>query len=227
MTISPECSVEKIKKTIDGNHQDFEMHMTEVYSRITQDLLYISCSPKIPYAKSRIKSWDSVEKKIIESGEIIDEKNVMHKISDFVGVRILMLNRSQMKVIDSIIRKNISSGRWSLREKPKAYEYDLSWERELNSMEFEVKRKDSYYTSLHYLISPASDERICCEVQVRTLIEETWGEVEHYFKYKNKSGEALTPKKENEIRILAHLAMTGRSLVEHIFRDDRETGAEE
>ena len=51
------------------------------------------------------------------------------------------------------------------------------------SLGLDVKLKESYYTSIHYLIKPKASSDVCCEIQVRTLFEEIWGEIDHTLNY--------------------------------------------
>jgi hypothetical protein len=39
------------------------------------------------------------------------------------------------------------------------------------------------YTSVHYIIGSGSQTPLTCEIQVRTLMEEVWGEVDHKINY--------------------------------------------
>ena len=47
----------------------------------------------------------------------------------------------------------------------------------------DTETSDTLYTSVHYVIESNSRTRITCEVQVRTLSEEVWGEVDHKINY--------------------------------------------
>lgn len=45
--------------------------------------------------------------------------------------------------------------------------------------EIDCQQKESYYTSVHYLVKPKEESSIICEIQVRTLFEEIWGGIDH------------------------------------------------
>jgi putative GTP pyrophosphokinase len=70
------------------------------------------------------------------------------------------------------------------------------------------------YTSVHYIIKPNSTAKITCEIQVRTLMEEVWGEVDHLINYPHKS--QLISIRE-QIKTLARVTSSCSRLVDSIF----------
>jgi putative GTP pyrophosphokinase len=68
---------------------------------------------------------------------------------------------------------------------------------------------------------PRVDSPICCEIQVRTLFEEIWGEVDHALNYPNVSDNLAC---REQLRVLAKLVGAGSRLVDSIFRTSRESG---
>ena len=56
---------------------------------------------------------------------------------------------------------------------------------------------------------------MCCEIQVRTLFEEIWGEIDHAINYPVAT-ESVACKEQ--LRVLAKLASTGSRLADSIFR---------
>lgn len=82
------------------------------------------------------------------------------------------------------------------------------------SLGLECDIKDSFYTSIHYLVQPREDSDIKCEIQVRTLFEEIWGEIDHFLNYPEQT-ESIACKEQ--IRVLAKLASTGTRLADSIF----------
>lgn len=78
------------------------------------------------------------------------------------------------------IKPQIDSGDWCFVEPPKAYTWDPESTKFFSDLGLEVYTKDSYYTSIHYIVKPNNSHSIvCCEIQVRTLFEEIWGEIDH------------------------------------------------
>jgi hypothetical protein len=77
-----------------------------------------------------------------------------------------------------------------------------------------TKDSPSLYTSVHYVIAPNRRTRITCEIQVRTLAEELWGEVNHSINYPQLSDSL--PCRE-QIKVLARVTSSCTRLVDAIF----------
>jgi ppGpp synthetase/RelA/SpoT-type nucleotidyltranferase len=82
-------------------------------------------------------------------------------------------------------------------------------------MGFKTKRSENLYTSVHYVISDQMPGlKLTCELQVRTLTEETWGEVDHTLNYPHKSESVACLQ---QIRALARSTSAAGRLVDSIF----------
>ena len=68
---------------------------------------------------------------------------------------------------------------WFLPEPVNAYTWDPESKEFFEELGVKVEIKESFYTSVHYLVKPRRDSPICCEIQVGTLFEEIWGDVDH------------------------------------------------
>lgn len=101
-----------------------------------------------------------------------------------------------------------------LVEAPKAYTWDPEAQGFFEGLGLEVLKKESFYTSVHYLVKQYEDSEICCEIQVRTLFEEIWGEVDHAINYPQKTGNEVC---RDQILVLAKLIGAGSRLVDSIF----------
>lgn len=137
-------------------------------------------------AKRRIKSDESFVDKIRRKraeGKDISEKTLFSEITDLVGARILHIFQQDFSEIDAYVRSKVEEGDWFLNERPKAYTWDPEVVSFFERFDVEVIRKESAYTSVHYLVKPRPDSPLCCELQVRTLFEEIWGEVDHSINY--------------------------------------------
>jgi GTP pyrophosphokinase len=78
-----------------------------------------------------------------------------------------------------------------------------------------LAQKPTAYTSVHYLVSPRPDSSICCEVQVRTLFEEIWGEVDHRINYP-KPSESIACREQ--IQVLSKIVGAGSRLLDSLQR---------
>ncbi|MFV8441551.1 RelA/SpoT domain-containing protein [Flavobacterium sp. LB2P44] len=179
--------------------------------------------PIIHSIKSRFKDPEHLEQKLIrkhKSGKIIDTNNLFTEITDFIGVRILHLYQDQFIDIHNAIQEKIDNGDWLYVEAPKAMTWDPESVEFFTKHNIETEVRDTFYTSIHYLIKPNNPTAVvCCEIQVRTLFEEIWGEIDHTINYPTAT-ESIACKEQ--LRVLSKLVSTGTRLADSIFRSHSE-----
>ncbi|TWR28442.1 (p)ppGpp synthetase [Mucilaginibacter achroorhodeus] len=178
--------------------------------------------PIIHSIKSRLKDPTHLEDKLqrkLDKGIMITKDNLFDIISDFAGVRVLHLYQDQFEEINKAINDKIESGDWIFVERPKAYTWDPESAAFYSTLGLDTEVRDTYYTSIHYLVKPNNKNKICCEIQVRTLFEEIWGEIDHTINYPHPT-DSLACKEQ--IRVLAKLVSTGTRLADSIFRTHKE-----
>lgn len=175
--------------------------------------------PTVHSVKSRIKDSDHLKEKIVRkklSGEPITAENLFTRITDLAGVRVLHLYQEQATAIHAAILDKVENQRdWVFSEAPKAYTWDPEAQNFFANMGLEVQVKDSFYTSVHYLVRPRADSPHCCEIQVRTLFEEIWGEVDHTLNYPTPTDNIAC---REQLRVLTKVVGAGSRLVDAIFR---------
>ena len=181
--------------------------------------LRASSPPIVHSVKSRLKDIDHLRDKIQRKqhdDDPITAGNVFQRITDLAGVRVLHLHQSQFLPIHERIMHKVEVQRdWVLTERPKAYTWDPESDSFFRAAGLECSLKDSFYTSVHYTIRPRIDSPLCCEVQVRTLFEEIWGEVDHALNYPTATD--VTSCRE-QLKVLAKLVGAGSRLVDSIFK---------
>ncbi|MCE6976342.1 (p)ppGpp synthetase [Pseudomonas frederiksbergensis] len=169
--------------------------------------------------KSRLKDETHLEDKIArkrDDGRIINVENMFHEITDFAGLRVLHLYQDQFSGIHDFIMKQVKGKSWKLLEKPVAYTWDPESVEYFKRYKIKTSIKSSYYTSVHYLIAPANEEgNLSCEIQVRTLFEEAWGEIDHSINYPHKTQVIASVE---QLRVLSKLVSTGSRLADAIFK---------
>lgn len=175
-------------------------------------------NPIIYTIKSRLKDDNSLKKKIRRkstSDSPVTRENVFKRVTDLAGVRVLHLYQDQFEHIDRLVRRQIENGDWYLHEKPIAYSWDPEATKFLEEFDLDIRIKDSFYTSIHYVVKPKEDSDVCCEIQVRTLFEEIWGEIDHTINYPEPTDNKSC---KEQLRVLSKLVSTGTRLADSIFR---------
>ncbi|MFO0856807.1 MAG: RelA/SpoT domain-containing protein [Phycisphaerales bacterium] len=113
----------------------------------------------------------------------VTKDNLFDSIHDLAGVRLLHLHMKQVEIIHPRLVQFFSEEGYIQHEPPEAKTWDLEYEKLLIGLGLSVKRDESLYTSIHYKVRQNSTNPRTCELQVRTLAEEVWGEVSHTINY--------------------------------------------
>jgi putative GTP pyrophosphokinase len=171
--------------------------------------------------KARLKDEEHLREKIrrkTESGDHIQVMDLLSTITDLAGVRVLHLYQLQFGDIHKVIADQVRRGDWTLRESPVAYTWDPECTRYFESCGVRAELKPSHYTSIHYTVKPRAESNLCCEIQVRTLFEEAWGEIDHQINYPKET--SVETCKE-QLRVLAKMVGASTRLADSIFRAHR------
>jgi ppGpp synthetase/RelA/SpoT-type nucleotidyltranferase len=144
----------------------------------------------------------------------ITPDNLLRKITDLVGVRILHLYTRQIRQIDAALRDVFAESKFELFEGPFARTWDDESRAFFKECGITTRKSPSMYTSVHYVIGSASRTRMTAEIQVRTLMEEVWGEVDHSMNYPKQS-DSLSCREQ--LKVLARVTSSATRLVDSIF----------
>ncbi|MCG8318769.1 MAG: RelA/SpoT domain-containing protein [Cytophagales bacterium] len=178
--------------------------------------------PIIHSIKSRFKDPDHLTDKLqrkSNKGVTVTKENLFTKINDLIGIRILHLYQDQFPTIHEEIMKKVESGDWQLFEDPKAYTWDPESDKTYKDLSIKTELKESFYTSVHYVVKPNNQNPVCCEIQVRTLFEEIWGEIDHTINYPHPTDSIAC---KEQLRVLSKLVSTGTRLADSIFRSHND-----
>ncbi len=178
-----------------------------VLSRIEAKLKSAISVSSVPVFKSRVKSFNSYYRKLLRNlpGDIGSSED-LPVITDIVGIRIICAFLEDLTRVESILRNT----------------FDV----------FEVERKGADrtfrefgYESTHVLLGIPSDcseglslpNGLIFEIQVRTILQDAWAEVEHELVYKSEFSPFDLPLKRKLASINASL-----SLADIIFQEIRD-----
>ena len=174
-------------------------------------------SGSIHSIRYRLKDEDHLRKKLQRKfAEVeLSDDDFFRRITDLCGVRVLHLHQAQFVEIHKVIVAKVAGGDWVFAEDPTAFTWDPDSRKFFEDQGLQVEVRDTHYTSVHYLIRPRADSKVCCEVQVRTLFEEIWGEVDHIFNYPDPTENVAS---REQLRVLSKLVGAGSRLLDSIFR---------
>lgn len=148
---------------------------------------------KVHSVRWRVKDPEHLMEKIVrkkvpgtkdfnEKYKNISADNYHEIVTDLVGVRALHLFKEDCFIIDDYLEQNFKS-----KERTVAYIRSGDESENLNE-HFDVKTHPAGYRSIHYVFETQPLKQIIyTEVQVRTIFEEGWSEIDHKIRYPNFS----------------------------------------
>ena len=178
----------------------------------------IKLAPYIHFIKYRLKDPEHLRGKLVRKGlkgETIDQSNLFDEITDLAGIRIIHLHTTQMKEIHAAIMGILEEQQLRLIEEPNANCWDIEYEEIFKSFGIAPRSRASMYTTVHYLVRANQKTKVTCEVQVRTLMDEVWGEVSHRVNYPTRSPSLSC---QEQLKVLARLTSGCTRLVDSIFQ---------
>ena len=182
----------------------------------------MSCFEKDPklgefihFIKYRIKDERSLRAKLERIITSAGDQDLVSRITDFAGVRIIHLHMDQFPAIHPLVSDILKEQKCELLETPKAYCWDMEYEDMFRRVGVEAVHRDSMYMTVHYDIVANQRKRITCELQVRSLMEELWGEVSHRVNYPKESPSVSC---QDQLKVLARLTSGCGRLVDSIFK---------
>ena len=179
-----------------GGHQD----TVKRYAEVLQKCLGVhSLSYRVKDTKHLIEKIIRKNPKYLEVGNALSLKNYEQEITDLMGIRILLLFKEDWLEVHNYLMEKYKT---VVLEEPFAYVREGD-DTHLYENKIEI-RKEKPYRSVHYVIQ--SDKGVAIEIQVRTLYEEAWSEIDHKLRYPyNLANEMLA----NYINIMNRLTGVG------------------
>lgn len=214
-----DAELDAIVAAYDAMSHDLKLFMYVVERYIGENPSLVAGGHRLIHSfKSRLKDPGHLRAKVIRKaaeGKAITINDFYSKVTDLAGVRILHLFQEHFSDINAVIRKKVDEGDWFLAERPKAYTWDPEAAAYFNRFDLEVSEKPTSYTSIHYLVKPRADSKLCCEIQVRTLFEEIWGEVDHQINYPIATDNISL---REQIKVLSKIVGAGSRLLDSLKR---------
>lgn len=206
---------------IGKHHQSQDRELSIAASHIASKLLL---NKHMHSVRWRIKDPEHLMAKILRKQlqqstkyQNISVANYASIITDLIGIRVLHLFKDDALMLDNFIRE-----KYHFYETP-TYFYRLGDDTSyLPDSQFVKKEHDVGYRSIHYIIETGDkDDRVYTEIQMRTLFEEGWSEIDHIIRYPNLSNDpdiehflklfnssaSFADEMANSIRIIKKLKM--------------------
>lgn len=214
----------KLIKNLLSVYSENHKHISLILNNLKESLIASEDLGKYMHSikwrtKDSVRLKDKLIRKIIHAkneGKPFDitEDNLLIRINDLAGIRILHLHTSQITNIDRILKEIIPEFDYELIEGPIARTWDDEYRTFYKKIGIETKDSQNMYTSVHYVVGSGSRTKVTCEIQVRTLMEEVWGEVDHTINYPHKC-KVLSCREQ--IKVLARITSGATRLVDSIF----------
>lgn len=169
----------------------------------------------IEHVISRIKSPESIAKKLRHSQRELTVENIVKYVNDIAGVRIICSFTSDIyRIADAIARQN-----------------DVQV---LKVKDYITQPKENGYTSYHmivtvpiFLLNEVVNTKV--EIQIRTIAMDFWASLEHkiYYKFEGNAPEGIQKELKECSEIVAYLDKKMLSLNEAVRKHSYEPDPEE
>lgn len=205
-TVASESQFTPKKALLEKKYKEYKPSFEELLSRLVTDLEKTIKLKSPPLYRARVKSFDSYYKKLLKYPPKDAFEDLPTSITDIVAMRIVCSFLDDLSVVERILEEK----------------FDV----------VEVERKGSNrnvlefgYVSVHVLLGiPESLKKglnlpagLVFEVQIRTVLQDAWAEVEHELVYKAEFSPFDLPLKRKMAAINASL-----SLADIIFQEIRD-----
>jgi putative GTP pyrophosphokinase len=202
------------------SEDDFKQQAELLFKKIITFRHVHSCKFRVKDPEHLI---EKIIRKALKGGEIINLNNYREKLHDLIGLRAIHLYKEDWESLNTQIKD-----KWghSFVGKPVANI------REGDSAEFVaqfessggiIKKHQFGYRSIHYILTvPYDGKNYFAELQVRTIFEEGWSEIDHDIRYPYNED---NPLYQNYLGILNRLAGASdemATMLRFIDRDQNE-----
>jgi ppGpp synthetase/RelA/SpoT-type nucleotidyltranferase len=173
--------------------------------------------PHVHSVKFRSKDPEHLLKKLLrkkqklQGSKRITADNLFRKVNDLAGLRVLHLYTRQIADIDAALKTMFEESHYKITEGPFARTWDDESRDYFSDLGIKIEKSPTLYTSVHYVIAP--NRQFTCEIQVRTLMEEVWGEIDHAINYPDPSDSVAC---QEQLRALARATSSCSRLVDSI-----------
>src|SRR5574344_396420 len=201
------------KASLQKIYESYEPLFNAILEKVEQKLKGVINLSSLPTYKSRIKSFQSYYKKILRQKPNESAQNDhLVTLTDMIGIRVICAFLEDLEEVE----KQITS---------------VFTVKEIERKGADQTFKEFGYESVHILIEIPKDclpedygkegkmlpENTVCEIQIRTILQDAWAEVEHELVYKSEFNPFDKPLRRKLASINASL-----TLADIIFQEIRD-----
>lgn len=216
--------IDSAVRFFESNRKSFDVLAESLRACLSED---DELRDMVHFIKHRVKDAASLRAKLgrlaADGGDPVDESNLFHRIPDLAGLRIIHLHTDQIAAMHPRILAILEANRYRVVDEPVAYCWDVEYEKLFQDVGLRTEQADSMYTTVHYDIQTSQEMPFICELQVRSLADEVWGEVSHRVNYPSESPSEAC---RDQLKVLARLTSGCGRLVDSIFKTHNEAMAE-
>lgn len=193
------------KKNLREKYETYTPYFNFIMSEIVKILQSKVSLMAQPTYKSRVKSFDSYYKKILRlKPETVQEVKSLICLTDMMGIRMICafledinLAVEQLKKIFEIKEVEIKGSNNNFKE------FGYESVHVLIKIPAEIKSKvEKKFSGLENI-----DDELVCEIQIRTILQDAWAEVEHELIYKTEFNPFDIPLRRKLASINASLTL--------------------
>lgn len=158
-----------------------------------------------------------------KSAKVIGPENYQSRVEDLLGIKIICLRPTDVEKVDRAIRDLAGEKRLVFARKPVVRKPLIFPVRSKvrSSKTDEVDLHYEGYASVHYIVRLGRNSdalpqlrKLKAEIQLRTILEEAWGEIDHKYKYELiRSGKVMPDHLRRTFRVVGwYLQVAGQQL---------------
>ncbi len=201
MNTSNLVSKTQIKETYESYNEYFNDIIKKVVERLQQNVK-LSAQPTY---KSRVKSFNSYYKKVLRlKPQSVEQGFDLIYLTDMMGIRMICAFLEDINIAVEQIKTLFDIKEVEVKGAEKKFS-EFGYE----STHVLVKIPDDFrpeLTGKYEKLKPISDE-IVCEIQIRTILQDAWAEVEHELIYKTEFNPFDIPLRRKLASINASLTL--------------------
>lgn len=220
LSLEDERRIDDLVAAYQANHEIISRHLLALHAHISECKSLVSLVHSVKWRmKDADHLRDKLRRKILQAREKSEEfsvtaEDICTQITDLAGYRILHLHTRQMSLINPALLQVLDEAEYRIVHGPKANVWDQETQKYFQGIGIEAEFHPRMYSSVHYVVQPSSKTKVTIEIQVRTLSEEVWGEVDHKFNYPYAVDSIACSE---QIKVLARVASSCTRLVDSIF----------